>query len=249
MGCIAVLTGCNIKEDRMHCPCRLTLNLAKISIASGDMLELYLTSSLSLHYSHRFDSLSIGEEISIDVPRLPLRLMAWNGLDGMAGPDGMVIPLGNSCPRVFIYGSEINAAGEECRDTLYMRKNHCILDVDFRHGEGGSLVLSVRGNVCGYDATGKPVEGPFSAEAKSSEDSGSRRVILPRQCGGELYLDVTDENGKVRSFPLSSYIESAGYDWNAPDLADLRIIIDFVQTTVSLVVQGWDEEFFFDVVL
>ena len=44
-------------------------------------------------------------------------------------------------------------------------------------------------------------------------------------------------------------MEAAGYDWSAPDLPDMIVTIDYVLTNISLIVEGWEEEFFFDVVI
>lgn len=249
--CLAFGHGCNIKEDRRDCPCRLILDFGNVGIGTKDSLELYLTSSSGLVWSFRLDSAALNDGLLVEVPRTSLKLMAWCGGDGMTGRDGMVIPLGTPCSQVYMYSAEMEALGDVCRDTLVMRKNHCVLTVLFRKDDDSDLSLSIRGNVCGYDAFGTPVEGEFLAEVvrDSSVNVGCPQVTLPRQCGGELYLDVEDETGDVKSFPLSEYMKIAGYDWESPDLSDMMVTIDYVQTSITLEIQGWDEEFFFDIVI
>lgn len=247
----AVGAGCSVKEDRRECPCRLVLDLREVSLQQDDCLELNITSESETVFSARLDSSSFREELVIDVPRKPLKLMAWCGDEGMTGNGGLVIPLGSQCPQVYTCQSELLTVGESFRDTLVMRKNHCVLSVLFRQDETEFVRLSLRGEVCGYDSDGIPVEGEFLASVvrDSSAVVACPQVVLPRQQGGELYLDVEDDRGKVKSFPLSDFIEATGYDWDAPDLPDLIVTVDYVLTGIFLEIQGWDEEFFFDVVI
>lgn len=248
---IMAVNGCGIKEDRSECPCRLMLDMSRVHVGSGDSLELVIVADSNRVYSATVDSASYREDFVIEVPRVSLRLVAWCGGEGMTGRDGLVIPLGRSCPEVYTHMSDIDADAEIVYDTLMMKKNHCVVDLNFKNGSGEGMKLKIRGEVCGYDQYGNPIEGEFSAVAgRDGTDVGSlSRIVLPRQSGGGLVLDVEDKNGRLRSFPLSDYIEATGYDWNAPDLRDLLITIDLVHTTVSLTVAGWDEEFFFDIVI
>ena len=241
-------TGCGIKEDRTGCPCRLVVDMSGVSMASDDSLELMIASDSSWIYSCKVDHASLQENFVVEIPRVPLRLMAWCGGEGMVSRDGLTIPLGRSCPKVHTHLSEIDADAEVVHDTLLMRKNHCVVSVNFRYDAGEDVRLTVSGNVCGYDRYACPIEGEFLAEAVRASEDGLPQVVLPRQCGGKLSLNV-DMGGNVKTFPLSEYIDATGYDWTAPDLEDLMITIDMVRTTVSLVVSGWDEEFYFDIVI
>lgn len=254
--CVTLVTllsyaGCNIKEDRSGCPCRLILDLSNVKIGGNDCLEIRAVSGTDVVCSEKIDSSSLGSEVVMYVPRTSLRLMALSGGEGMTDDDGLVIPLGRQCPQIYSWQSDVDAVGETCRDTVLMRKNHCVLSVVFRHGEDEPMTLSLRGEVCGYDRAGYPLEGQFLAavEKDLSVVVGCPQVVLPRQQGGQLYLDVDDGDGHLKSFPLSEYMEAAGYDWSAPDLPDMIVTIDYVLTNISLIVDGWEEEFFFDVVI
>lgn len=249
--CLVTATGCNIKEDRSGCPCRLLLDVSRVHIDADDVLELTLSSDEGWICSEKVEPASLGEEFVVEIPRISLRLVAWCGGEGMISPEGLVIPLGGSCPRVYTYMSDIVADCEVVRDTLVMRKNHCVMSIGFKYDMEEDFILMVTGDVCGYDGGGAPLAGEFSAMAvpSSEDEAGFRQVVLPRQCGGELLLEMEGEDGKVRTFRLSDYIDAVGYDWNAPDLEDLKVVIDMARTTISLEVSGWDEEFFFDVVI
>ena len=247
--CCAAGIGCSIKEDRSECPCRLVLDLSRVSLCGDDSLELAVVSDAGVVCAEKVDSASLGKNVVLDVPRVSLGLMACCGGEGMTGMEGLVIPMGSSCPEIYTYVSEIEADAEVVCDTLMMRKNHCVVSIAFKYQPDDEVRLTVRGNVCGYDLAAKPVVGAFMAYAVSSSDGDLPSVVLPRQCGGELFLDVCDSKGRSKTLILSRYIDASGYDWNAPDLKDMKITIDMVHTTISLKVTGWDEEFFFDVVI
>lgn len=249
--CMLVESGCNIKEDRRECPCRLNLNLDGVRMEEDDSLELYVSSGEGMVYSTKLGSEEVDATLVMDVPRTSLKLMAWCGGEGMTVRNGLVIPLGKQCPKVYVYTAEVDASGETCSDTVTMRKNHCVLSVLFKDDDVGDVGLSLSGNVCGYDEAGLPLEGEFYADIVEdiSVSVGCPQVVIPRQCGGEMTLHVNEGTERVRSFPLAEYIVAAGYDWSAPDLPDMIVTIDYVQTTIRLEIPGWDEEFYFDVVI
>lgn len=250
--CSLLSVGCSVKENRSGCPCRLMLDVTDVHVDFGDSLLLMIDSQYERVHTAMLDLESLHGEYVVDVPRISLRIMAWCGGEGMVSHDGLIIPIGSSCPKVYNYVADIDAATESVRDTMLMRKNHCVVSIDFKYGSGEDLALTVIGEVCGYDAEGVPLEGEFLAPAMRPEGEGVdafRQIVLPRQRGGELTLKVDGTDGLIKSFPLSDYIVATGYDWTAPDLKDILLTIDVVHTTVSLSVSGWDEEFFFDVVI
>lgn len=248
---LLAVVGCSVKENRSECPCRLNLDLSNVCMEPSDSLLLMIDSQTEYTYSSILGKDSLRGDYVVDVPRISLRLMAWCGGEGMVSRDGLIIPIGRSCPKIYNYVADIDADAESVHDTLVMRKNHCVVDIDFKYGSGDDLTLTVLGNVCGYDVVGTPLMGEFLATAISLEDDKDalRQIVLPRQRGGELTLKVDGTEGLIKSFPLSDYIAATGYDWTSPDLNDILLTIDVVHTTVSLSVSGWDEEFFFDVVI
>ena len=72
--------------------------------------------------------------------------------------------------------------------------------------------------------------------------SGQRRCRpLPRQLPeSELWLDLTTPEGTVRSFALGNYMLDAGYDWTAPDLADLPLQLNLSLTAITLRMGMWE---------
>lgn len=246
---LASICGCSVKEDRNGCPCRLFLDMTGVDMTVMSPLSLYVASD----GEQVFETL-LGREDSIktlvmDVPRSELSVTAWGGGEDMVSEQGLKIPMGSDCPRVYMHSSSIVAEGDHVRDTVVMRKNHCVLTMLFSETEK-PFSLVVRGSVAGYDASGDPVQGDFQVPVPvDTTQTVPAEVVLPRQTGGELYLDLADCSGNMRMFPLHEYIDVAGYDWTEPDLKDLKLTLDYTLTAVTLIIQGWDEEFVFDIVI
>lgn len=246
---VSVIAGCSVKEERGGCPCRLYLDMTNVDMHVMSPLSLYVASVDGLVHEAVLDSGYSGDIYEAYVTRGELDITGWSGAADYVSPDGLSIPLGYDCPPVYIHSSSARAEGESVRDTVHMRKNHCILNIRFMNAEVFSTMV-VRGSVAGFDCRGYPKPGEFRVYCSvDSLEESSTQVCLPRQIGDSLYLDVVDTDGKLKTFPLREYIAATGYDWSEPDLKDLNLTLNYTLTTLSLVVAGWDEEFVFDVVI
>ena len=246
---LAAIWGCSIKENRDACPCRLILDFGSVNANERIPLSLSVFSEDGYVYGETLSAPDFPQERMIDVPRTKLSVMVWSGCEGLLTDHGLVIPSGQDCPPVYIHGSRTVASGELVRDTVCLRKNHCVLNIAFKDS-ALPYGLIVRGNVAGYDRQGHPMTGDFYVPvAVDAGFASSVDVCLPRQISNDLYLDVSDGKGRYRTFHLSEYMAAAGYDWTEPDLKDLDLLLDYTLTSVKLVIHGWDEEFIFDVVI
>lgn len=245
--CLSSICGCSVKEDREDCPCRLFLDMARTDMKAMSPLALYVSSDEEpVCEAVLTDPV---ETYMVEVPRTGLYVQVWSGGRDMVSRQGLAIPMGSDCPRVYMHSSFVVADGDYVRDTVVMRKNHCVLTMLFSEMESPyALVLS--GEVAGYDLTGAPRQGKFQVPVPvDTTMSVPTQVCLPRQNGGELLLEIADRSGNIRTFPLHKYIAATGYDWTEPDLKDLKLTLNYTMTAVSLVIQGWDEEFVFDIVI
>lgn len=246
---ISVMFGCSVKEERDVCPCRLFLDFTQIDMSFHSPLALYVTSDDEVVHKAVLDTTIAGDTCVVDVPRGDLQVVAWSGDAGLVYEGELVIPAGSECPPVYVHSSQLAADGEAVFETMLLRKNHCVLSVDFANPERVAA-LELRGHVGGFDRLGNPVEGDFYV--CSNVDSIYVVPIsfcLPRQIGHPLYLDVIDINGKMKTFPLHEYIRLVNYDWMERDLKDLSLLLNYTEAKVAIVVQGWDEEIVLDVVI
>ncbi len=245
----AFICGCSVKEERKDCPCRLFLDMTAVDMAVMSPLSLYVSSDGEQVCGTVLESDDSVSPYVVEVPRTELSVSVWSGGDDLVSHGGMTIPIGSDCPRVYLHSSSLVADGDYVCDTVLLRKNHCVLTMFFSETEE-PYALMVRGNVAGYDASGKPVKGIFQVPVPVDTTMAvPAQVCLPRQTGDELNLDLTDRSGNLRTFPLHEYIRQMGYDWTEPDLKDLKLTLNYTLTAVSLIIQGWNEEFVFDIVI
>jgi hypothetical protein len=52
-------------------------------------------------------------------------------------------------------------------------------------------------------------------------------------------LEVYRSGELLRSFPIGDIIAESGFDWNAVDLEDIEVTLDYIDTGVDFTVNGW----------
>ncbi len=234
------LVGCSVKEQRDDCPCRLVLDFSQTDVSSIEELRVSLAEESGQVYEKCADLEDFIPEYVISAPREELSLMVCSDDRGWfdAG-EGIVIPEGQDCPKLYMHSNMVDARSEMFCDTVHMHKNHCVMNIYMEGGSSYGYDLCVKGNVNGYGKDGRPREGDFSYAPSRSEDSGYV-VSLPRQSDSSLLLEINDGTEVVKTFALGEYIRSGGYDWTAPDLEDLTVHVNWAVTTVSITVSAWD---------
>ena len=237
---LMLMSACSVKEDRDACPCVLELQFAESDTVSLRSVELLVTSRGGFALSDTIDVIRSGNRFSAPVPRADLHVRAWSGTGGMASEYGLLIPLGSSCPKVYMHDSDVTAEGERVCGTVSMRKNHCVVTLRTEGEVSLPSDVRVRGNVAGYDDRGVPVPGGFEVALDGGQEDGTYEFVLPRQTDASLMMEVDDGQGGYKAFALGHYIVASGYDWDAPDLDDVTIVMDYALTEVRLTISGWE---------
>lgn len=235
------LSGCSVKEQREACPCQLVLDLAKIDKDSCNDLRLSVSSADGPIYNQRSVIDEFWPEYTIAVPRSELAVNVYSGEgECFDQTKGIRIPYGEECPRIYMHSSLVDTRYETVRETVEIHKNHCVVDLYLENDAADSRYeLCLKGNVCGYGWDGQPVQGEFSFRPDGDSDR-CYRACLPRQLDASLMLEIDDGSEVLKTFSLGEYIVAGGYDWDAQDLEDLTVHINWTLTSVILTVSGWD---------
>ena len=184
-------------------------------------------------YSARNDTVML-----VQVPKGKIRLMAVSGVK-LEPEENLQIPYGYECPPVYLYSDLVNTLCDSTTVAVQLNKHFCSLSLSFDGpaGWGEPYWAQIRGGIDGLDRDGQPVEGDFSCRL----DTGFT-VRLPRQePERELWLDITLPDQIVRTFPLGTYMQESGYDWTAPDLADLPLEIRLSVTELLVRSPLWEK--------
>lgn len=232
--------ACSVKEQRDGCPCRLVLDFTDVDTLALASLRVSVSDAAGPVYERSSASGDFFPEFGISVPRCEIDVNVYSGEEDCFDPvKGIVIPYGEDCPHIFMHSSSVDARCESVRDTVRMRKNHCIMDLYMDKEEDSAYELCLKGKVSGYGPDGRPVAGDFSF-CPSADKGHAYRACLPRQLDSSLMLEIDDGSEVLKTFALGEYIAAGGYDWDAPDLEDLTVHIDWAMTAVTLTVSGWD---------
>jgi hypothetical protein len=239
--------GCSVKESREGCPCQLFLDFSEVETASVKSIDVYVREIDEIILSDVVGMEEFSEGYLAYVPRTGLGLCAWSGR-GDALTDTLEIPYGEDCPPVYIHSSQIDASHESVSEKVVMRKSFCEMTLNLKRDRKSSFSLAISGNVNGYDCSGAPSCGDFAVHL-DSDGNDTFTVNLPRQVDDSLLMEIDTGDVVVKKFPLGQYIRESGYDWNALDLEDITIDLDIAVTHLSVVIQGWEKEYKFDVVI
>lgn len=215
----------------------------------SSLADLLITSHGEKIWEDTVDMAVYGQGYEAYVPRELLHVRVWSGTGGLASEAGLSIPLGKDCPRIYMHDSDVEAAGEDCHETVRLRKNHCVMRVTVAGDGGFPYRMTVRGNVAGYDATGNPLPGDFEYVLHDDGFEDGYHVVLPRQLDSSLLLEIDDGTGEYRSFAIGQYIVSSGYDWQSDDLEDVTVTIDYALTEIRLSIKGWESVYVYEMIM
>ena len=220
---LVTLLSCNaVKEKRQDCPCILSVHMPGPA-------ALYMNGSPA--GTAQRDSV-----LSLWVYGGSAALVAVSGAE-VGDSLEVRIPYGLQAPPLYAWRATVDCTGETARADVRLHKQFCALNVVVSSGAPSRVLsVAVRGNVSGYSlARGEPLEGMFRCLL-----SGSGVCRLPRQRAGDpLWLDIVLEDRVVRSFPLGTYLEAAGYDWHASDLEDRALEVDVSVTHIRFSSALW----------
>ena len=244
----AVLTGC-VKEHRISCPCRLVLDFSGLDTSVTPSARINILGPAGCVCDMVLDAESFKEEVTVEVPKGECSLCVYSGEEGMAVPlQGLHIPYGEECPPVYMQAAFLDTDCELLRRVVELSKNHCLMSVFLADPEHFPFGMAIKGSVAGYGTDGTPVEGGFFYDM-SATFVGGWTLTVPRQTDDSMVLEVRDGTDVLKTFALGKYIKASGYDWNAANLQDITIGIDYTRTKLTVSVRGWDDVYEFDVVI
>lgn len=231
---VALLASCSVKEDRSACPCALVLDFSALPVTPV-MLSVEGEACSILQVVHS-DTL-----MTLSVPRSDLSVSVTGG----ALPDGtggVQVPYGEEAAPLYLFHASVSSEADQVVLPVHLRKQFCQLSLVFSGppGYGPPFEVEVEGFVGGWLRDGSPSEGPFSHRLLPGKD-GTATLRLPRQRDDSLLMHIVFSDQVVRTFALGNYMAAAGYDWSAPDLADLTLHVDVSVTSVTISTDEWSQ--------
>lgn len=233
-----LVPGCSVKEDRSACPAWLQVSLSAKSIALAGECPV----SVSAVHGEGIDTLtltSLSPEGWVKVGRSRLRVDAL-----LRNGAGLTVPWGSECDSLWAYSKTISLHSDEGRLEVTLHKRFATVwfafdsEPDYAHSR-----LTLRSDIAGTDITRmNPVQGEFRCLLKPS--GGKLSVRLPAQRSDsslELECTALDGGGLLWNWDLGSALRNAGYDWNAEDLADIRVRVTLMPLSISVETIPWND--------
>lgn len=230
------MLSCSVKENRMECPCLLDITLA----GGTDSKTVVGVWRGSLVNSCSIGSYSRSKRYGMDIPRGHFTMSACSGLRHKLPRDGnLMLEKGEEMDELYAGISQLEAFADTVYGSVSMHRQFAFVNVRvlclsveqmpqdiIMKGCTGGLDLRTLAPLRGeYEVTLHPIFGEFC------------RASVPRQLDNSLKMAI-DGVGEI---PIGEYIADSGYDWTAEDLADIELVIDFVECKVTLRVAGWNE--------
>lgn len=257
--------ACTVLEDRSACPCFVHVDLNSERNQVCDSLRIMLDTPSGFSYRGTVLRSEYGRDLCVEVPSREGVYISV--LDGSVEVESradvlpsVVIPVGEQCPEVYMYTSFLDTSGESVADSVVVGKNYCSVVMNFTARNLDLYEVHIVGNVCGY-AFGGDTEGPAEVHgigmvlgghfdySPSTDDPVTCCFRLPRQMDNSLQLVISAPGAPSRTFALGNYIAQSGYDWNAYDLDDIMMSLDFAENGFTVTVNNWSITEEFDVLI
>ena len=240
-----MLCSCSVKEERDECPCWLQIDLSTCSHYADKVSLKGWTDDRSV-----FGVQIVQEDFTPpheeEVPRSMIHYSAASGLDASLN-SGMAVTIreGEQSDRLYAYRVDVPAYGESAYDKVSLHKQYAVVAIRIDDSYNDYSVV-VKSNWNGIDLTTLgPTEGPFRYSPEKTEDK-IWYFRLPRQGDDCLVMEITTQSGYTYPYELGRLIRESGYDWNAEDLDDIILGVDYFARGISVEIVPWEEGLSYD---
>jgi hypothetical protein len=239
------LAGCSVKEDRAGCPCYLKIHFQQD--LKGEV-TLTVKGKMNPYYKRAtFITSDYPEGYLLTLPKDRYDISCIGGQTHcQLDSSEVVIPSGKNYDKIFAWlDLDVACLRENCSDTVILHKQYCQVNINLAHSDTMKTypyMLEAQGSYVGLEINFlNPIPGAFRC-TPSEPSAFSRTIILPRQGEGNLTLKFTDKTtGKTYPLDLHSIFRQKGYNWNATDLKDVEMTIDFASPQMGIVINDWTE--------
>lgn len=213
----------------MECPCLLDIALSGgndsrtvVGIWSGELVSSCNINSYKGNGHHR-----------INIPRGYFTMSAYCGLKhNLPGSGYLILEKGEEMDELYAGSVQLDALADTVLGSVVMYRQFAFINVRILCLSSSQMPqnIIVKGNTDGIDLrTMKPIEGEYEV-ALYPIFGEFCRASVPRQTDDSLTMELAG----VGQIPIGEYIADSGYDWTARDLSDIELVIDYIQSTITV---------------
>lgn len=234
---------------RESCPCRVGLDfsgLLPLSSRKGEIVVTFAGKGSGAVYSRHFGTDTCGTHYEMLLPRGVYRAAALLTQDKgtwIYETGGMRLKEGCQADSLYGQGAMIDAIEEESLFAPMPLKQFATLFILFTAPQADLKVEARLPSSFIGSSDLAPAASPFRICGTMGGEGGSMR--LPRQGGRDLVVSFSDKDGEspFAEVDLSPLLIKNGYDFNAPELSDITLTVDFKGGRASIETEGWKESF------
>lgn len=230
---ILLLSSCSVREDRAGCPCRLELDLSGFATRVSVALWEGPDSCMAQADGRFIRSVSKG---IFDVS-------AWSGAGRLSG-SRLTVPPGGRPDSLRVFRTRLDCTGETCTAVAVPRRQFARIVLKVVRDPGSSYPYSfhAESSYCGLDLRDlRPVRGRLAFPIRRTDEDTFAFDLLRQGPDTDVRIGVYEDAGRIDELPLHEWLRKAGYDWEAEDLSDMTICIDYAHRRFRLLIDGWLE--------
>lgn len=247
---LSLFLSCSVLEDREACPCQLRFDVRKSCGLPGERSARVIVSDTEGDLREHDGQLSQFRNLRYETTVTRGTVLAGGciGESGTSSLSGYQLryPAGSPADSLYWISGITDASGETAILPLRIRKEHVRLTISFLLPETYDFPydIAIRSTTAGINLLdGRPLPGPFHC-VPEERAPGLFATVLPRQASpDDLVLEIYEKGGLVpqNELPLQQFIAgNEAFSWEDEDLRDLRIDIDYVNSSVSVSVYDWN---------
>lgn len=233
------LVSCTIKEDRLPCPCLLHLDFGIAARHS----QLYSVKGWGYGESLFGESINPSDwpdGWSVRVPKGEIEYSACSSLtECVMKGNSVIVPEGNAFDKVWACHRHLSLSEEEAVDRVEPHKQWAEVTIQMKNLPEGELSTEITGNSIGFSLSDlSPVTGVFRT-TMPNEGKGIVSFNIPRQNDSGLNMVLLCDGTPVKTYEIGKMIASTGYDWNAEDLDDIYLGMDYNRLEMEISIDPW----------
>ena len=237
---ILLLSSCTVREDRALCPCRLEVDLSGFAVF-GRHASVAFWEGTNARLEDAYTDSSFVRAVIKDA----FDASVWcNVSEGRISGSRLIALSGAQPDSLRAFKSWLDCTGETCTETAVPHRQFAriTLKVCMEPGTHYPYVFYVESDYNGLDLRDfSPVRGNLVFPVRQTEEDTFVFNLLRHGPDTMVRIGIYDETERADELPLHEWMRAAGYDWDAPDLEDITLYLDYVHQKIRIIVSNWQE--------
>lgn len=232
--------SCSVREDRTACPCQLEIDISEFAACGHFASVAFWEGPNACREEARTDSRFI-RSVQKDV----FDASVWWGAraDRLSG-SRLIVPQGAQPDSLQAFRTRLDCLGETCTAVAVPHRQHArvTLKVQTEPDTRYPYVFYAESDYCGIDLRDlSPVRGGLVYPLRQTAEDTFVFDLLRQGADTKVVIGIYDEKQRADELPLWDWMRAADYDWEATDLEDMTIYLDYVRQKVRIVISSWHE--------